>query len=80
MNNMKKLQLSFKTAEGKRKNLTLNYVKADLDPAVVKTAMDKITTSKIFEKNTVQLYQEILGAKYIDRTETEVFENNTAAK
>lgn len=80
MNNMKKLQLSFKTAEGKRKNLTLNYVKADLDPAVVKTAMSKITTSKIFEKDTVQLYQEILGAKYIDRTETEVFENNTTSK
>jgi Protein of unknown function (DUF2922). len=76
---MKKLQLRFKTAEGNKKNLVLNYVKADLDPSVVKTAMQKIQASKLFEKDTVELYQEILGAKYIDRTETEVFENNAVS-
>lgn len=70
---MKKLQLKFKTAEGHNKNLVINYVKADLDPTVVKAGMDKIKASKLFEKNTVQLYQDIVGAKYIDRTETEVF-------
>ncbi|WP_119327162.1 DUF2922 domain-containing protein [Companilactobacillus musae] len=70
---MKKLQLRFKTAEGNKKNLVLSYVKADLDPSVVKTAMQKIQASKLFEKDTVELYQEVLGAKYIDRTETEVF-------
>lgn len=72
---MKKLQLRFKTAEGNKKNLVLSYVKADLDPSVVKTAMQKIQASKLFEKDTVELYQEVLGAKYIDRTETEVFQN-----
>lgn len=70
---MKKLQLRFKTAEGNKKNLVLSYVKADLDPSVVKTAMQKIQASKLFEKDTVELYQEVLGAKYIDRTETEAF-------
>lgn len=70
---MKKLQLGFKTAEGHKKNFTLSYVKADLDPKTVKEAMEKISTSKIFEKNTVQLYSEVLGAKYIDRTEAPVF-------
>lgn len=69
---MKKLQLGFKTAEGHKKNFTLSYVKADLDPKTVHDAMDKIRNSKIFEKNTVQLYSEVLGAKYIDRTETKV--------
>jgi len=69
---MKKLQLKFKTAEGNKKNFVLNYVKADLDPTVVKTAMDKISTSKLFEKNTIQLYKESLGASYIERTETKI--------
>lgn len=70
---MKKLQLKFQTADGNKKNLVLNYVKADLDKSVVKSAMDKISASKLFEKDTIQLYQAALSAKYIDRTETEVF-------
>lgn len=70
---MKKLQLSFKTAAGKRRDLVLNYVKDDLDPLVVKNAMDKITASKIFEKDTVQLFTEVASAKYVQRTETEIF-------
>lgn len=67
---MKKLQLRFKTAEGHKKNLVLNYVKADLTPEEVKAGMSKISTSNLFEQNTVQLYKEILGASYIERTET----------
>ncbi|KRO00321.1 DUF2922 domain-containing protein [Companilactobacillus kimchiensis] len=77
---MKKLQLRFKTAEGHKKNFVLSYVKADLDPKIVETAMDKIRDSKIFEKNTVQLYQEVLGASYIDRTETPVFPADSISK
>lgn len=70
---MKKLQLRFKTAEGNKRNFILNYVKDNLDENTVHQAMDKISASKLFEKNTVQLYKEVLGAKYIERTETEVF-------
>ena len=69
---MKKLQLKFKTGEGSKKNFVLNYVKADLDPTIVKTAMEKISASSIFEKNTVQLYKEIVGASYVERTETKI--------
>ncbi|PMD71431.1 DUF2922 domain-containing protein [Companilactobacillus nuruki] len=70
---MKRLQLRFKTAEGNKKNLVLSYVKSDLDQKVTQEAMEKISASKIFEKDTVELYKEILGAKYIERVETEVF-------
>lgn len=70
---MKKLQLRFKTAEGKKRNLVLNYVKFGLDENTVRQAMDKISASKLFEKDTVELYKEVLDAKYIDRTETKVF-------
>lgn len=70
---MKRLQLRFKTAEGNKKNLVLSYVKSDLDQKITQEAMEKISASKIFEKDTVELYKEILGAKYIERIETEVF-------
>lgn len=70
---MKRLQLRFKTAEGNKKNLVLSYVKSDLDQKITQEAMEKISASKIFEKDTVELYKEILGAKYIERVETEVF-------
>lgn len=70
---MKSLQLRFKTADGHNKNLVLSYVKEDLDPETVKTAMNKISASKLFEKSTVQLYQEVVGAKYVERTESQVF-------
>lgn len=70
---MKKLQLRFKTAEGDKRNFVLNYVKDNLDENTVHQAMDKISASKLFEKDTVELYQEVVDAKYIDRTETKVF-------
>ncbi|AUI72509.1 hypothetical protein COSHB9_00480 [Companilactobacillus alimentarius] len=71
---MKRLQLKFKTADGHNKNLVLDYVKTDLDPATVKSAMEKISASKLFEKSTVQLYQEVSSAKYVERIESQVFE------
>ncbi|WP_129045461.1 DUF2922 domain-containing protein [Companilactobacillus metriopterae] len=70
---MKKLQLSFKTAEGKSKNLVLNYVKDDLDAQTVKDAMSKISASKLFEKDDIKLYQEAASAKYIERVEKVIF-------
>ena len=77
---MKKLQLSFKTAEGHKKNLVLNYVKADLTPEEVKAGMDKISASKLFEQNTVQLFQEVLGASYIERIETKALQNYAVSR
>ncbi|MFD1472229.1 DUF2922 domain-containing protein [Companilactobacillus mishanensis] len=70
---MKKLQMRFKTAEGKKRDLVLNYINEDLEEAVTHSAMEKIVSSKIFEKDTVQLFSETLGAKYVERTEKAIF-------
>ncbi|MFH5810743.1 DUF2922 domain-containing protein [Companilactobacillus sp. FL22-1] len=77
---MKKLQLRFKTAADHKKNLVLNYVKDDLTPEQVKAGMDKISASRLFEQNSIQLYKELLGASYIERNETKVFENSANSK
>lgn len=75
---MKKLQLTFKTAKGQKRNLVLNYVSAELDTPTVRKAMDKIVASQLFEKDAVQLYTKVVGAKYVERTETSLFQEDMA--
>lgn len=71
---MKKLQLTFRAKSGKKNNLSLNYVKENLDSATTKTAMEKILSSNLFQKDGIQLFEEIVGAKYIERTENPVLD------
>lgn len=71
---MKQLQLNFKTGEGKNKKLMINYFKDDLNPDAVKSAMQEISQAKVFVKDSVELYHEPVGAKYITRTEETIFE------
>lgn len=71
---MKRLQLGFKTEAGKNSNFMLNYAKDNLDEDTIKQAMDKIIASKLFEKDSIQLYAKQSFAKYIERNETPVFQ------
>ena len=73
---MKKLQLRFKTGDGHKKTFILSYVKADLDKPTVDAAMEKISASKIFEKDTVELYQTALDSKYVERVETPIVQDS----
>ncbi|AKP67252.1 DUF2922 domain-containing protein [Companilactobacillus ginsenosidimutans] len=70
---MKKLQLSFKTEDGKNRNLILNYMNESLDDITTKQAMGKIVASKIFSQKDVLLFAEALAAKYVDRVENPIF-------
>lgn len=71
---MKKLQLSFKAKSGKKNNLQLSYVNENLDQTTTKAAMEKIMASKLFQKYDFPIYDYAVGAKYIDRQETVIFE------
>lgn len=75
---MKKLQLTFKTSKGQKRNLVLNYVRDDLDTPTVRKAMDKIVASQLFEKDGVKLYTKVSAAKYVERTETHLFSEDLA--
>lgn len=70
---MKKLQLNFKTQDGKKRGLTLNLIKEDLDPVTIRTAMEKIIKSRLFAKEDLQIYTEVVNAKYVERNEKVVF-------
>lgn len=70
---MKQLQMTFKNSEGKKINLTLSNLKQDLDAVTVKGAMQTIVDSKLFVKEDVSLYAELVGANYVERTVTSLF-------
>ncbi|MDO1604755.1 DUF2922 domain-containing protein [Lactobacillus sp. YT155] len=76
---MKKLQLGFKTEDGKTKILTLNYFKADLTSDEVKKAMQSIADAKLFVKEGQEMYHQAVSAKYVTRTEEDIFVESPVA-
>lgn len=69
-----KLELRFKTGEGKSKTLGISQPVMDLDSAVVEAAMQKVVDQNMFEKEGVNLFESIKGARYVTRTVDELFE------
>lgn len=68
------LELRFKTGEGKSKTLGISQPVMDLDSAVVEAAMQKVVDQNMFEKEGVNLFESIKGARYVTRTVDELFE------
>ncbi len=69
---MKTLRMQFGTAEGGRWQLSLNYPREDLNAADVEAAMQELIDSNAFVEGLVG----ILAADIVDRTVTELIDNN----
>lgn len=65
-----KLELRFKTDEGKNKSITIGNPKAGLTEAEIAPAMQTIIDSDIFFKDGSDLYASARSARYV-RTEVE---------
>lgn len=74
MTTTKTLELKFKTAEGKNRNLSLKNPVADLAAEDVKSAMQTIVDTDAFEVKDVNPYSGLDSARYIERTVTDIFE------
>ena len=70
---MKQLNLVFMNSADKTRVLRLSYVDENLGADQVKAAMAKIATANLFEKDDVQLYKKPIAAKYVERIETPIF-------
>lgn len=70
---MKQLQLTFKNEAGKKQSLSLDYANQTLDEASAKTAMAKISALRLFNKDGIGMYDQSVGAKYVERNETTIF-------
>ncbi|MHC5375061.1 DUF2922 domain-containing protein [Enterococcus sp. LJL120] len=72
---MRKLHLIFRNADGSRKTLIIHCCHQNLSPAIVHWAMSEIIALKLFVRNGVQLYTEIIGAKYVEKRITPLFDD-----
>lgn len=66
-----KLYLVFKTTDQKEHSIIIDRPRQDLAGADVKSVMDQIVSSNVFDKNGALIG--IVEAKYITRTENQVF-------
>lgn len=70
---MKRLHLTFMNSEAKKHKLVPKVADENLTKEQVQQAMQDITALNMFEKEQVALYQEAIGAKYVETIETILF-------
>ncbi|MDN6194130.1 MAG: DUF2922 domain-containing protein [Alkalibacterium sp.] len=74
MDTTMKLELKFKTSEGKTRTLSVNQPTLGLEPTLVQEAMEAIAAQNIFEQEDVQLYNQVQSARYVTRSTNDLFE------
>lgn len=75
---MRKLHLLFKNADGSRKRIVVECCHQNLSAEAVRRAMEEIIALKLFERNGMQLYTEIVGAKYVEKRITIIFDHGNS--
>lgn len=71
-----KLELNFKTEEGRNKRLTIDYPKLDLTAEEIIPVMQTIVDTDIFYKEGEDSYGAVDSARYIETTIEEIFDND----
>lgn len=71
----KALRLEFATATGIKTQMTIDddIVKQDLNAEQVRSAMESMIASNVFATSKGESYASVVSAAYIERTETELF-------
>ena len=71
----KALRLEFATATGVKTQMTIDddIVKQDLNAEQVRSAMESMIASNVFATSKGESYASVVSAAYIERTETEMF-------
>lgn len=71
----KALRLEFATATGIKTQMTIDddLVKQDLNAEQVRSAMESMIASNVFATSKGESYASVVSATYIERTETELF-------
>lgn len=70
----KSLELRFLTSIGKNRTLSVKDPLPDLTTEQTREAMESIVAQNMFNKDGVDLYTAVKGARYIERTVEDIFE------
>lgn len=76
----KTLRLTFLDTNNKKNSLTIMNAKSDMEEAEVRSAMTKIASANVFEKEGVGLYHAAQSAAYVERTVSDIFDDSAADK
>lgn len=74
------LAAEFGKSDGKSHRLRIKDVDLSKSAEEIKASLTKLTKLKLFEKNGVELFQEVRHAKIIKKTERTIFNDGKAAK
>lgn len=74
MNTTLTLELKFRTADGKSRNLSLRNPLENLTPAEIQPAMDAIIALSAFEVDGLNPYASVDSARYVERIVTDIFD------
>lgn len=73
MMNTLNLELKFKSAQFKSKKITINNPILDLSDAVVQAAQQAVIDANIFDNEGDNPYAQLDGARYVERTVTDLY-------
>ncbi|GEK91303.1 DUF2922 domain-containing protein [Alkalibacterium kapii] len=71
---VKKLELRFKSAEGKTKVIGVDQPVEGLDPMIAQAAMEEIINQDMFEVEGIKQFAAIKDARYVTRTVENIIE------
>lgn len=75
----KTLKLTFLNSEKKKNSITLADAQENLTEEQVRGAMNTIASANVFEKDGIAYYQTPQSAAYIERTVSDVFNDDAAS-
>lgn len=78
MTQTKTLQMTFTDSNDKKNTLTIANAKDGLTETAVRDAMGKISSAKVFAKEGVDMYHNIVSAQYVERNTTSIFDDSKA--
>lgn len=74
---MLSIAATFENSDGKKRRLRMKDVNPNGSAEDIKTSLEKLTAVNLFEKDGVNLFQEVVGAKFIDKIEIVIFDEKT---
>lgn len=64
----KRLEMRFKTEEGKNRVIGIDQPKTNVEPVIVQEAMEQIIAQDMFEIDGFKTFAKIKGARYVTRS------------
>lgn len=75
---MRKIVASFKNGENKTHCWSFDQVEPDESGAKIRQALERLTTSNIFDEAGIEIFKQVLDAKFVETIETVLFGEESA--